>query len=488
MGSYETIVEIVVRVTSYLKKFLLHRDSMPKELSTTELLVKMTFFHVKLLFTLGLVVLLLIWSEHLILQNIVVTISSTISIQSTKNEVAMSRVLLPGKEDHFLRRDSCFDKQQSNQVILVTGAVGYIGSHTVLQLLEDGHCVVGLDNMSRGSQKALDVLSAFPNFAFELADLGDSQAIHAVFSKYAAHAVLHLAALAFVRESFEYPKLYAQNNEKNTIALVDSMVAHNISTLVFASTCAVYGKVSQLPITENTPTSPTSPYGQSKLAAEKYIILRSRSAGDATNHTSMIKSSEQAHTGVLNARILRYFNVIGADSRSRLGENPRPELTKYGRIWTACLEVIRGTSKCMKVNDGGRDKRDYVHVQDIARANIAALLDAAESPKRRQRVKAADTYQSHDEEEEEKQVKIWNVATNKAVSTRAFISLAEVVTGNRIPICNNVNEVLEPAVSLRGSAENLELSTGWKAIYSTSLNETLTSAWEYERLSFRVAS
>jgi UDP-arabinose 4-epimerase len=329
--------------------------------------------------------------------------------------------------------------------ILVTGAAGYIGSHTALRLLEKSYFVVGLDNLSRGSQRALNVLSTFENFAFGYADLGNKEEINRIFEKYSISAVIHLASFAFVQESIRYPDMYNNNIESNTMNVVDSMIEHNVSNIVFASSCSVYGNATMLPLlTEDTPTQPISQYGISKLKAEQYITSKA-SSGSAE----------------LTAHIMRYFNVVGADPKGRLGENPRPQFDQYGRLWTQCMAVVRGQRSCVKIN-ANQQFRDYVHVDDVARANIAAL----EAPE------GTDA------------VRVWNVASSKKVSTEDFIAAAEAISGTSIPICKSggpeqnrrTNEPDNPI----GSAARLETTLDWKPRYNN-LDEVLSTAWHYSR-------
>lgn len=344
--------------------------------------------------------------------------------------------------------------------ILITEVAGYIGSHTTLQLLENGYNVVGLDNMSRGSQRALNVLSEFPNFTFEHVDLGSAASVDYVFEKHAISAVLHLAAHSFVAESVDKPSLYTENNEINTNILLNSVTKYAVSNFVFASSSAVYGNAQDFPITEDTPALPISPYGISKLAAEKNILAR---AADASQP-------------VFRARILRYFNVVGADSKGRLGENPRPDLDKYGRLWTACMNVVFGRDPCINIS---KDKayRDYVHVEDVARANIAALHNILQS----------SALPGENNSSSTQAVPIWNVATKEAVPTNMFISTAESVVGGmvRIPICPLKNTTYNEAEGaqasfVQGSAQRVKAATGWKP-HITNLKEILATAWNYSK-------
>ena len=406
--------------------------------------------------------------------------SSSTSSTTTTSEVSSSSVSVRNTGNSNSNSD-CFSTSNPKPIILVTGVAGYIGSHTSMILLEQGYCILGIDNLSRGSLKALDFLRTTykTQFQFELVDLSDTSAVDTIFTKYPTiYKVLHLAAFAFVRESLEYPNLYYENNSRNTNNLVDSMIQHKIPSLVFASTCTVYGQPSHLPITEiETKTTPRNAYGLSKLQSEQHILQRIKELNEknSKNNTTLTHGSIRGSSGgakqdqekpyVLNARMFRYFNAVGADPKGRLGENPRPELLKYGRIWTTILSVLRGDTKCVRANDGGKDERDYIHVLDIANANMLAL--------------------QHTEHTDYANVStgfIWNVATNKPISTMEYIKVAQDVTGLHVPICEaQANTAfIEKAVTLHASASLLEQATGWKPKY-TNLHEILSTAWEYSK-------
>ena len=328
------------------------------------------------------------------------------------------------------------------QSALVTGVAGYIGSHMALKLLQNGFTIVGIDNLSRGSLNALQVLKKSPNFHFLKIDLGDVESVEHIFTNYRFTYVFHFAALAFVSESVRFPDLYFKNITKNTQIIVDTMLRHNVPRLIYSSTCAVYGAPEKLPITEETPTKPVSPYGKYKLEAEKYIA-------EKVSHT-------------FQADVLRYFNVIGANSQGMLGENPNPSLKQYARIWTACLEVIRNRSACVHVKgfkfptSDGTSVRDYVHVDDIVAAHLAVIHIYPRS-----------------------NLEIWNVATNTPTSTLEFIKVARSVTGHPIPTCmQDVADASSPP-SLYASANRLWQRGKWKARY-LDLHSALITAWKWD--------
>jgi UDP-arabinose 4-epimerase len=331
--------------------------------------------------------------------------------------------------------------RNDREIVLLTGVAGFIGSHTALQLMESGHTVIGLDNMSRGSEKALKVLSStFPQyFVFELVDLGDANAVDRVFRKYKISVVIHLAAVAFVGESVKFPSLYYQNITTNTELLVDKMLLHSVKRIVFASSSAVYGMPSEQPASEEMTAFPLSPYGQAKLEAEKYIQSK-----------------------ILRGFILRYFNVIGADSKGRLGENPRPEDISYARLWSSCLAAIEGRIPCLQVLQG-TSTRDFVHVEDVARANVRAMV--ASSP------------------EFPSEIEILNVASKAETTLDFFVHLAKQVSNAKILMCNhsqdnsNLRQGNEPS-RLYGSHDKIKERIGWTPLF-INVSEMLSTSWNY---------
>ena len=329
------------------------------------------------------------------------------------------------------------------KVIIITGVAGYIGSHAALRLLELGHVVVGIDNLSRGSSKALRVLQQFEAFYFHKIDLGDIGSVTSVLKRYKnAKTVFHFAAIAFTGESVEFPGLYRANITRNTQILVDAMVKNGIKELVYSSTCAVYGSPTTFPITEATVTNPISPYGVSKLEAEKYIKKR-------------------ASDGTLRAHILRYFNVVGAEERGRLGENPRPELAKYGRLWTAVTSVLKQRQKCVILHDSTLDTpdgtaiRDYIHVSDLVEAHLAVVKYGFIND-----------------------VDIWNVGMGRGISTKEFVEAARQATRKSIPVCLEQRKLSHQPPKLFASPEKLMNKTNWSPSY-LSIKNILSTAWNY---------
>lgn len=246
-------------------------------------------------------------------------------------------------------------------MILVTGGLGYIGSHTCVVLAEAGYELAIVDNLANAKLEVLErirELAPGRRIEFERADLRDRGALEAAFSRRPVDAVVHFAGLKAVGESVEKPLLYYENNVGGTITLLQAMQAHGVRRIVFSSSATVYGEPEQLPLTERHPLRPTNPYGKTKLMIEH--ILADYAAADA---------------GFVHAT-LRYFNPIGAHPSGRIGEDPRgipnnlfPYLTQVAigkrptlRVWGRDYDTKDGTGV-----------RDYIHVMDLARGHLAAL-------------------------------------------------------------------------------------------------------------------
>lgn len=234
--------------------------------------------------------------------------------------------------------------------ILVTGGAGYIGSHTCKALAKAGYLPVVYDNLSSGHAYAVKW------GPFVQGDLNDPVKLNEAFVTYKPKAVIHFAAYAIVVESMSLPGKYYRNNVGSTIALLEAMLANGVKKLVFSSTCATYGNPQFTPITEKHPILPINPYGRSKWMNEQ-----------------IISDFELAHG--FDAVVLRYFNAAGADLQTEIGENHSPETHLIPTIIQAALGlrdeiVVYGTDFASK---DGSAVRDYVHVQDLADAHVAAL-------------------------------------------------------------------------------------------------------------------
>jgi len=247
--------------------------------------------------------------------------------------------------------------------VLVTGGAGYIGSHTVLELLQAGWDVVVVDNLSNASAESLRRVEAITGREAPLvvADIRDEDALHTVFHSRRFDAVIHFAGLKAVGESVADPLSYYDNNVGGSVALLRTMAAAGVRRIVFSSSATVYGDPASVPIREDARVSPTNPYGQSKAMIERILL-------------DLVASDPSWSVG-----ILRYFNPVGAHESGRIGEDPRgvpnnlmpyvsqvavgrlAQLSVYGRDWPT---------------PDGTGVRDYIHVVDLARGHLAALARA----------------------------------------------------------------------------------------------------------------
>lgn len=234
--------------------------------------------------------------------------------------------------------------------VLVTGGAGYIGSHVVRQLAQAGHDIVVFDNLSTGYRWAVT--------AGELVvgDLADETAIDDVFTKHKFDAVLHFAAHIVVPESVANPLKYYSNNTRNTLNLLKAVEHHQVPYMVFSSTAAVYGMPEQTVLTEDLPLAPINPYGASKMMSERMIM-------------------DLAAASSLNYVILRYFNVAGANPDGLLGQ-ATPEATHLIKVACECVTGQRDGMNVFGTDYDTRDGtcvRDYIHVEDLAKAHVMAL-------------------------------------------------------------------------------------------------------------------
>ncbi|WP_052667458.1 UDP-glucose 4-epimerase GalE [Nitriliruptor alkaliphilus] len=238
----------------------------------------------------------------------------------------------------------------TNDRVLVTGGAGYIGSHVSRRLAADGYRPVTVDNLRTGGRS---VVRWGP---FELGDIGDARFLDEVMARYAPVAAVHLAGSAYVGESLHEPAKYYRNKVVGTLSLMEALGRHDVPHLVLSSSCSVYGVPAELPITEDTPLAPVSPYGASKAMAERIIADIGASTGT-------------------RAVSLRYFNAAGAEPDEGLGERHDPET----HIVPLLLEVALGSRPSVDLfgdrhpTPGGTCIRDFVHVSDLADAHVLAL-------------------------------------------------------------------------------------------------------------------
>ena len=255
-----------------------------------------------------------------------------------------------------------------NKYVLVTGGAGYIGTHTVVQLLRDNQSVIILDNLSNSSQQALHRVEELTrkSFIFIQGDVSDRDLLDNLFREYTIDAVVHFAGLKAVCESVELPLDYYHTNVQGTITLCESMAEHGIKKLVFSSSATVYGDPVSLPLVESMPTGqPTNPYGQSKLMVE--LVLRDLYHSD---HDWQIC-------------VLRYFNPVGAHPSGLIGEDPNGI---PNNLMPFISQVAVGRRESLSVfgnnyeTHDGTGVRDYIHVDDLAAGHLCALKRLNENP------------------------------------------------------------------------------------------------------------
>jgi UDP-glucose 4-epimerase len=323
-------------------------------------------------------------------------------------------------------------KEESPLNLLVTGAAGYVGSVGAEQLLARGHNVIALDNLSEGHRQAVAKEAAFIH-----RDLGDAEGLDSVFREHRVDAVMHLAGESLVEKSVHEPSAFFKANVAYGIHLLDAMMRHRVRKLIFSSTAAVYGEPEITPITEEHPTLPINPYGQSKVLFERVLKDYGTSAG-------------------LRYVILRYFNAAGASERR--GEDHRPET----HVIPILLEAALGQREHFGVHGldyptpDGTCIRDYVHVLDIAEAHILALQHL-----------------------ERFSGQIFNVGNSRGYSVLEVLAAARSITGKPIPAQNGPRRPGDPAVLL-ASSEKIRRDLGWQPQVS-SLENILRSAWAWKQ-------
>ncbi len=282
--------------------------------------------------------------------------------------------------------------------ILVTGGAGYIGSHTMVQLLNAGHDVVVVDNLSNSKEESLKRVREITgrDFLFYKADLCDRNALQDVFRNNAVDAVIHFAGLKAVGESVQKPLEYFSNNVYGTLCLCDVMRENDVRKIVFSSSATVYGDPHKVPITEDFPLSATNPYGRSKLFIEE--ILRD------------IHVSDNAWDIIL----LRYFNPVGAHSSGKIGEDPNDipnNLVPYiSQVAIGKLEILSVFGNDYPTHDG-TGVRDYIHVVDLAIGHVRAI----------------------DKIESKTGTRVYNLGTGRGYSVLEMVEAFKKVSGREVP-------------------------------------------------------
>ena len=319
--------------------------------------------------------------------------------------------------------------------ILVLGGAGYIGSHTVYELIDAGRDVVVADNLQTGFKAAVH-----PKAKFYQLDIRDRGALDTLFQAEDIEGVIHFAASSQVGESMSDPLKYYDNNLHGTMVLLQAMVAHGVDKIVFSSTAAAYGEPERVPILESDTTCPTNCYGQTKLAMEQMMSWVSKAHG-------------------LKYVALRYFNACGAHVSGAIGEAHDPET----HLIPIILQVPNGQREAVSVfgddypTKDGTCIRDYIHVTDLAQAHILALdylLQGGEN-------------------------NVFNLGNGVGFTVNEVIECARRVTGHPIPAVVSPRRAGDPA-QLVASSEKARTVLGWKPQYDN-LETIISTAWAWHK-------
>lgn len=317
--------------------------------------------------------------------------------------------------------------------VLVVGGAGYIGSHCVRQLMAAGHRPVVLDNLVFGHQGALQ-----DEIPFYQADLGNEEVVGAILRDEKIDLVMHFAAYAYVGESVTKPLKYYFNNSVATLQLLKTMINNKVMRFVFSSTCATFGVPETLPITEDLPQKPINPYGQTKLDVEN--ALKSIAYADG-----------------LSFAAFRYFNAAGAAEDGSIGEDHDPE----SHLIPLAIDAALGKRSALTIfgtdypTPDGTCLRDYVHVDDLARAHIA-VFDRLNTPGTQL---------------------FYNLGTGRPNSVREIINAVEKVSGKIVPVLEGERREGDPP-SLYADSTKAMTELGWKVKFDT-IESIVETAWRW---------
>ncbi|QJP34288.1 UDP-glucose 4-epimerase GalE [Nonlabens sp. Ci31] len=331
--------------------------------------------------------------------------------------------------------------------ILVTGGLGYIGSHVVVELQEQGYEVLIIDNLSNTSLDVLNKITSITNIkpSFEKVDVRDKESLATFFEKHRnVKGIIHFAASKAVGESVENPLLYYENNINALVYMLQN-IQDKETSFIFSSSCTVYGQADKLPVTEDAPIKPAeSPYGNTKQIGEEII----RDTCKVTPH--------------LNAIALRYFNPIGAHKSAKIGELP---LGIPQNLVPYITQTAIGLREQLSVygNDyptrDGTAVRDYIHVVDLAKAHVAALSRLLDK-------------------KGEENFEVFNVGTGTGSTVLEVITAFENATGHPLNY-KIVGRRAGDVVEAYAQTDRVKQVLGWESTYS--LEEALASSWEWEK-------
>ncbi|MFQ5425230.1 MAG: UDP-glucose 4-epimerase GalE [Phycisphaerae bacterium] len=318
--------------------------------------------------------------------------------------------------------------------VLVTGGAGYVGSHAVRALIKAGFDVVVLDNLSAGHAAAVD-----SNATLVVGDLCDETLLDDLFKQKRFDAVMHFAAFIEVGESVVDPLKFYDNNVGNSVRLLRAVQRHDVKRFVFSSTCANYGVPERMPIREDTPLNPASPYARAKVAVEWALADSSVAWG-------------------LGFIALRYFNAAGAAADATIGEDHHPETHLIPNVLKVALgqrEQVRIFGTDYETPDG-TCVRDYVHVEDLAEAHVRAI----------QVVQPGEA-------------RYYNAGTGRGATVREVIDVSRAVTGHAIPMVEEARRAGD-VPELRADSSKIRSELHWSPKHDD-LRDIVASAWTWHR-------
>ena len=327
--------------------------------------------------------------------------------------------------------------------ILVTGGAGYIGTHTCIELLAEGHAIVVLDNLCNSSPEAIHRVEQISqkSIPFIEGDIRDEALLNDLFSQHRFDAVVHFAGLKAVGESCAMPLKYYENNISGTITLCQVMANHNVKRLIFSSSATVYGDPHALPIKEDFPLSATNPYGHSKLVVEE--VLRELQKAD----------------NEWNIALLRYFNPVGAHPSGLIGEDPNDipnNLMPYiSQVAIGKLERLQIFGDDYPTKDG-TGVRDYIHVVDLAQGHVKALEKL---------------------QQDQKDCHVWNLGVGQGFSVLEMVKAFEAASGREVPYTITDRRPGDIAACY-AHPEKAEKELNWQAKHT--LDDIMADSWRWQ--------